>query len=256
MHGATIASSGVPNKNIGDAFLCVWPMAAGYGGSALAAELGGGSVSYADRALGSAVAILRDIDASAPLPAYAKNARIASRLGSGWRVKLGFGLHVGWAIEGAIGSKHKVCPSYLSPHVNIAARLESATKLYGVPILMSEAFVEALLLGEHHACVRQIDCVRLKGSILPMGIFTYDDPDRVRASIDIPYTQYCARFADALDQYRQGDWAAAAELLRACGGVFPEDEPVRVLLAFMAQSDFVAPPQWDGVRSLMEKGGD
>ena len=43
-------------------------------------------------------------------------------------VRLGWGLHAGWAIEGAIGSDHKIDASYLSPHVNISARLEGATK--------------------------------------------------------------------------------------------------------------------------------
>lgn len=43
-------------------------------------------------------------------------------------VKLGYGLHIGWAIEGAIGSSFKIDASYLSPNVNMAARLESATK--------------------------------------------------------------------------------------------------------------------------------
>lgn len=43
-------------------------------------------------------------------------------------VKMGFGLHVGWAIEGAIGSFYKIDASYLSPNVNMASRLEAATK--------------------------------------------------------------------------------------------------------------------------------
>lgn len=30
----------------------------------------------------------------------------------------------GWAIEGAIGSEYKIDASYLSPHVNMASRLE------------------------------------------------------------------------------------------------------------------------------------
>lgn len=34
---------------------------------------------------------------------------------------MGFGLHYGWAIEGAIGSKMKVDASYLSPHVNMVS---------------------------------------------------------------------------------------------------------------------------------------
>ena len=35
-------------------------------------------------------------------------------LGADFKVKMGFGLHVGWAIEGTIGSKFKIDASYLS----------------------------------------------------------------------------------------------------------------------------------------------
>lgn len=50
---------------------------------------------------------------------------------------MGFGLHVGWAIEGAIGSEFKIDASYLSPNVNMASRLEAATKQFGVSLLIS-----------------------------------------------------------------------------------------------------------------------
>ena len=50
---------------------------------------------------------------------------------------MGFGMHVGWAIEGAIGSLFKVDASYLSPNVNMAARLEAATKMFGTELLIS-----------------------------------------------------------------------------------------------------------------------
>lgn len=43
-------------------------------------------------------------------------------------VNMGFGLHTGWAIEGAIGSQYKIDASYLSPNVNISSRLDGATK--------------------------------------------------------------------------------------------------------------------------------
>ena len=56
------------------------------------------------------------------------------------QVRMGFGLHVGWAIEGAIGSEYKIDASYLSPNVNMASRLEAATKQFGTSILMSEDF--------------------------------------------------------------------------------------------------------------------
>lgn len=41
---------------------------------------------------------------------------------------MGFGLHMGWAIEGAIGSEFKIDASYLSPNVNIVSKLASASK--------------------------------------------------------------------------------------------------------------------------------
>jgi class 3 adenylate cyclase len=50
---------------------------------------------------------------------------------------MGFGLHIGWGIEGAVGSKFKIDASYLSPNVNMAARLEAATKQFGVTLLIS-----------------------------------------------------------------------------------------------------------------------
>lgn len=57
---------------------------------------------------------------------------------------MGFGLHYGWAIEGAIGSQFKIDASYLSPNVNTAARLEGACCQYGVPILFSGDFYSIL----------------------------------------------------------------------------------------------------------------
>lgn len=56
-----------------------------------------------------------------------------------YKVKMGLGLHLGWGIEGAIGSNFKIDASYLSPNVNMAARLEAATKQYGVPLLISNS---------------------------------------------------------------------------------------------------------------------
>lgn len=50
---------------------------------------------------------------------------------------MGFGLHLGWAIEGVIGSDYKIDASYLSPNVKICDHLELLTKIYGVMLLFS-----------------------------------------------------------------------------------------------------------------------
>ena len=70
---------------------------------------------------------------------------------------MGFGLHVGWAIEGAIGSEYKIDASYLSPNVNMASRLEAATKQFGTSILLSDDFV-SLLSPAVRKRVRQVCC--------------------------------------------------------------------------------------------------
>jgi len=67
---------------------------------------------------------------------YNENAEMNKRV-DGFKVKMGFGLHQGWAIEGAIGSFFKIDASYLSPNVNMAARLEAATGQFGTLILLS-----------------------------------------------------------------------------------------------------------------------
>jgi hypothetical protein len=46
-------------------------------------------------------------------------------------------MHIGWGIEGAIGSELKIDASYLSPNVNLASRLNAVSKQYGIPMLFS-----------------------------------------------------------------------------------------------------------------------
>ena len=71
--------------------------------------------------------IMAGLKKSRKLVKYQENKGLNDRLPN-YSVKMGFGLHVGWAIEGAIGSFYKIDASYLSPNVNMASRLEAATK--------------------------------------------------------------------------------------------------------------------------------
>ena len=64
-----------------------------------------------------------------------------------FNLRMGFGMHAGWAIEGAVGSLQKVDATYLSPHVNMTARMEAASRQYGVAILMTERFFEVRLVS-------------------------------------------------------------------------------------------------------------
>jgi len=106
----------------------------------------------------------------------------------GFTVETGYGLHMGWAIEGAIGSEYKVDASYLSPNVNLASRLEAATKQYHVRILISEQ-VYSIMSPPCQKCMRKIDCVTVKGSAHPIVLYT----------LDVAETEENMRAAEKLD---------------------------------------------------------
>jgi class 3 adenylate cyclase len=98
------------------------------------------------------------------------------RLGAGvgaFSVNMFFGLDAGWAVEGAVGSGYKIDATYLSPHVNMASRMMSACKQYGVSILLSQA-VQELMSSTARSKLRHLDTITVKGSSLKQRIYTYD----------------------------------------------------------------------------------
>ena len=98
------------------------------------------------------------------------------RLGAGvgaFSVDMIFGMDAGWAVEGAVGSEFKVDATYLSPHVNMASRMMSACKQFGVTILLSQA-IEELFSPRCRTKLRHLDTVTVKGSAIKQKIFTYD----------------------------------------------------------------------------------
>ena len=111
--------------------------------------------------------IISSINKSRKLFKYRLNTDLNDRIPN-YTVKMGFGLHVGWAIEGAIGSFYKIDASYLSPNVNMASRLEAATKQFGVPLLISGELYH-IMSPMAKAHMRQIDRVTVKGSVEPLG---------------------------------------------------------------------------------------
>jgi class 3 adenylate cyclase len=167
VHGCVDDYHGSPNKNIGDSFLLVWRCLAEFDEKK--------QEKLADMAIMSFIKIVGEVNKSRVLAAYRSHPGLLQRVPN-FRVQMGFGLHCGWVIEGAIGSEFKIDASYLSPNVNVASRLESAASQFGVYMLISHFLVE-LCSQETALQCRLIDHVTVKGCREPFWLYTVDlDP--------------------------------------------------------------------------------
>lgn len=92
----------------------------------------------------------------------------------GFTVNIGFGLHLGWSLEGAIGSIFKIDMSYLSPNVNMSSRLEGLTKTYKKKLLFTDNIYVMLKSNKIRELCRLIDIIHVSGSDYPTEIFTVD----------------------------------------------------------------------------------
>ena len=80
-----------------------------------------------DKALIGFLKVIVEINRDPSVLAYRRDKRLQHG-DEKFMLRMGFGLHAGWAIEGAVGSLQKVDATYLSPHVNMAARMEAASR--------------------------------------------------------------------------------------------------------------------------------
>merc|ERR1719247_2732688 len=140
VHGVVDEYHGAANKNNGDSFLLIWRMNEEDWGEDLIARM-------TELALISFARVIGALHHSPLLAEYRTHPGLQQRLGTGTRVNMSFGLHSGWAIEGAVGSEFKIDASYLSPNVSIVMGIEKATNTYGVPFLIAESVFEQL--GPH-----------------------------------------------------------------------------------------------------------
>jgi class 3 adenylate cyclase len=170
---------GNANKNIGDAFLLVWKFNQQDIKVTETEEEAHMELipslrvrQMADLAVLSFVKMAAAIARSETLQKYKHNKGLQKRIANYLGVKMGYGLHIGWAIEGPIGSEYKIDASYLGPDVHMASRLEGATKAYGTSMLITDAVYD--LMTESRKYLRKIDCVMPEKDAKPMDLYTVD----------------------------------------------------------------------------------
>ena len=164
VHEISAEYMGSANKNIGDAFLLVWKINPRYTKKVYDPKTKEVNLTLLnirevnqimDMALIAFIKIIIEIRRSKKLFIYSMNKELNERMPN-YSVKLGFGLHVGYSIEGAIGSMFKIDASYLSPNVDMAGGIQEKTKDYGKELILSDQFV-SYLSPETRKVVRQLD---------------------------------------------------------------------------------------------------
>jgi adenylate cyclase len=224
-------NDGIIDKYIGDAIMAYWGPPFNKDSE---------QTSLASLAALDMVARLESLRGSFPELLGRRNAPIS--------FDLRIGVATGEALVGSIGSEQKMHYTVVGDTANFAARLESANKIYGSRILVSEATA----LGAADVVeTREIDLVAMAGQSEPERI--YEIIGR-KDLLTIEQRELRSHFADGLAAYRARSWEAARRAFSQALEAVPNDGPS---LAFIARIDaFVAAPpplDWDGSLRLDQK---
>ena len=213
-HGGTL------DKYIGDAVMAFW----------------GAPVAFADHA-GRAV--------SSALLMQQSAARLNQQFQArGWPpLQIGIGLNSGLMHVGDMGSRIRRAYTVMGDAVNLGARLEGITKVYGVGIAVSE-FTRA---QAPQFAYRELDRVRVKGKTEPVAIF---EPRGLLADADAAELALLASWSCVLQLLRARDWDGAEAILLAL-----PDDGLRRLYGARLQQYRATPPgaDWDGVTTFETK---
>ena len=161
MTGAVLNEAGTIDKYIGDGLMAFWNAPLDVPDHA----------SCACRAALDMIAQVPEIDRAMAAQAAAEN-RPHDEL------RIGIGLNTGDVFVGNMGSQQRFDYSIVGDAVNVAARLESMTKEFGVPILVSDATAQAAL-GFRFVDLAEAD---LKGRTVATSVYALhgaadgDDP--------------------------------------------------------------------------------
>lgn len=142
-------------------------------------------------------------------------------------IAIGIGINTGSLMLGTIGERHRMDGTVISDAVNLAARVESLTKDYKVPLLIAESTWRQLRDPKAHD-IRPIDVVVVKGKTRPVTLFeVYQrDPPGERAAKE----RTRDLLQSGIEALAHRDAATAQRCFRECLELAPSDAAARNLL--------------------------
>jgi adenylate cyclase len=169
-------------------------------------------------------------------------------------MRMRIGLNTGVAVIGNMGTHNRMQYTMMGDNVNLAARLESGSKQYGVYILVA---AETVRQAGEEFLTRELDLVRVMGKSEPVAVHEVLC-ETARASQ--ARRELIERWGRARALYLAGDFALAQDAFGACVELEPwRGEPgVKTCPSLVFQKrcqHFQAnPPEaWDGIWTATEK---
>jgi adenylate cyclase len=211
------AEDGVVVDYVGDGMMAMWGAP-------------GDQADHPARACRAALAILDE------LPGL--NERWGSLLRG--EMAIGMGVNTGIAQVGNVGSQHKLKYGALGSTVNIASRVEGASKYFKCPVLITG---ETWARLDGAFATRRLGQVRLVNIARPVQLFQLFPrgwPHAAHARTE---------YEKALDHFEAREFSQAARSLGNWRGQCPEDDPVLVLMyravRAMVEGDPPGHPVWE-----------
>ena len=142
-------------------------------------------------------------------------------------IRIGIGVNTGLVMMGTIGGHNRMDSTVIGDAVNLASRIESLTKAYSTPLVISDHTLHALKDRQAY-CVRFLDRLQIKGRYQAQTLYeVFDaDPEPLKLAKQRSRTD----FEHALAYYHLGRDDLALPLLLNCLRIAPDDHAVQIYL--------------------------